>query len=122
MTIPVAFIIEDDHIISKIFETAVKEAQYETRVIYDGKDALDKLGSNTPDLVVLDLHLPSVSGVQVLKAIRNDRRLARTRVIIVSADAVLTDYLREDADLVLIKPVGFFQLREMAVRLKPDKQ
>ena len=69
-------------------------------------------------MVVLDLHLPNVSGKDILKAIRNDTRLSKTRVIIVSADAFQSEYLSEEVDLVLIKPVGFNQLREMASRLK----
>jgi len=119
MTVPIAYIIEDDQVISKIFDTAVREAHYQTEAFFDGNEALEKLTTGKPDLVVLDLHLPGVSGLQVLKAIRSDDRLEGTRVIIVSADATLSEYLRDEADLVLIKPVGFFQLREMAVRMRP---
>ncbi len=118
MSLPKAFIIEDDEIISDIFSKAIQEAGYETISLLDGLDALEQLKHHVPDLVVLDLHLPNVAGLFILKTIRGDSRLAKTRVIIVSADAFQSEYLRDEADLVLIKPVGFHQLREMAERLK----
>jgi len=117
---PVALVIEDDEFVLPIFVAAVKDAHYEPIVIQDGKDAIDKLQEIVPALVILDMRLPRVSGVRILQAIRGDQRLANTRVIIVSADATLTEYVREKADLVLVKPVGYQQLREMAARLKPQ--
>ena len=117
---PLAFIIEDDKVISEIFDTAVVDAGYETKVLRDGKRALQELEINVPHLVVLDLHLPNVPGVRILQHIRQDERYQDCRVIVVSADATLTTFLRESADLVLVKPIGFYQLREMALRLHPD--
>ena len=117
----VAFVIEDDEVISNIYAAAVTEAGYETVIIYDGQDALVKLSESVPDLVVLDMHLPKVSGVHILKTIRESKRHNDTRVMVVSADSTLTAYMREEADLVLIKPVGFYQMRDLAVRLKPSK-
>ena len=122
MVEPVAFVIEDDEVISNIYAPAVTEAGYQTVIIYDGQDALEKLSKSVPDLVVLDMHLPKVSGVHVLKSIREDKRYNDTRVMIVSADSTLTAYMREEADLVLIKPIGFYQMRDMAIRLKPSKK
>jgi two-component system response regulator AdeR len=119
VTVALAFIIEDDEVIARIFEAALREAQYQTEIISDGMAAVSRIKNSTPDLVILDLHLPKVAGVSVLKSIRSDNRLANTKVIVVSADATLTEYLRNTADLVLVKPVGFNQLRELAIRLKP---
>lgn len=119
MVAPIAFVIEDDEIISNIYAAAVTEAGYQTVIIYDGQEALDKLSESVPDLVVLDMHLPKISGVHVLKTIRENKRYESARVIVVSADATLTDFMREEADLVLIKPIGFYQMRDMAERLKP---
>lgn len=118
MNLPLAFIIEDDPVISEIFSRAVQDAGFRTIAILDGAVAAERLGQEVPDIVLLDLHLPNVSGKDILKAIRNDKRLTHTRVIIVSADAFQSEYLGEQADLVLIKPIGFVQLREMAARLK----
>ena len=120
MSTPLAFVIEDDLDALLIFETAVRDAQFDTVVIQTGTEALDRLDKSTPDLVVLDLRLPGVPGISVLQAIRKNTRLIKTRVIVISADATLTEYVREQADLVLVKPVGYNQLREMARRLRPE--
>ena len=120
MPTPIAFVIEDDEFVLPIYVAAVQDAQYEPVVIQDGQEAVEKLRTTVPDLVVLDMRLPGVPGVSILQMIRGDQRLAKTRVIVVSADATLTEYVREKADLVLVKPVGYQQLREMAARLRPD--
>ncbi len=79
MRLPLAYVIEDDEVIAKIFSTAVREAQFETVIIRDGVDAMEKLESSVPDLVILDLHLPGISGINILRWIRNDARFAKTK-------------------------------------------
>jgi CheY-like chemotaxis protein len=120
MSQPLAFVIEDDEIVAGIFVAAVEAANYRAEMIRDGDQALERLKTSVPDLVVLDLRLPKVHGIHVLKAIREDQRLKNTRVVVVSADATQSQFLRDEADLVLIKPIGFNQLREMSERLRPD--
>lgn len=71
-----------------------------------------------PAVVVLDLHLPRISGEQILNHIRADSRLAHTCIIVATADPVKADALAEQTDLVLIKPISFGQLRDMAKRLR----
>jgi len=122
MSLPLAFVIEDDELIAKIFSAAIEEAQYETVIIRNGIEALEVLSSRIPDLVVLDLHLPGISGINILREIRNDNRLKNTRVLIVSADATQTEYLRVQSDQILVKPVGFYMMREAAARFRPQEQ
>jgi two-component system response regulator AdeR len=121
MNLPIAFVIEDDEVIVQIFSTAVREAGYDAVVIRDGIQAMEKLKTEIPDLVVLDLHLPGISGINILREIRRDPRLEKTRVFIVSADTTQSEFLRMHADQVLIKPIGFHALREVAARYKPGQ-
>lgn len=116
---PLAFIIEDDDDMGTIFAAAMQQAGYETEVIADGQLALDRLAELIPDVVVLDLHLPSVSGPDILKHIRRDDRFKETRVIIATADPHLADTLRKDVSFVLDKPVSFRQLSVLSQRLRP---
>ena len=111
-----ALIIEDNRDLAIIFSQALQAAGFVTAIIEDGQQALSRLEIVAPDLVVLDLHIPTVSGVDVLRRIRADVRLAETRVIVATADSSVTKGLREQADLVLIKPVSFTQLRDLAAR------
>jgi DNA-binding response OmpR family regulator len=116
---PLAFIIEDDDDMGTIFAAAMQQAGYETEVIADGQVALDRLAELIPDVVVLDLHLPTVSGPDILKHIRQDVRFNQTRVIIATADPHLADTLRKDVSFVLDKPVSFRQLTVLSQRLRP---
>ncbi len=114
-----AFVVEDDPDLSVIFAQALQAAGFETEVIRDGQVALTRLAQVQPVVVVLDLHLPHISGDAILRHIRTDARLTQTRVIVATADPVMADTLQTEADLVLIKPISFSQLRDLAVRLRP---
>ncbi|MCB0167240.1 MAG: response regulator [Anaerolineae bacterium] len=116
---PLALIIEDDPKLADIFNMALKEAKYDTEIINDGKLALAKLAETVPSVVLLDLHLPGVSGSQILEHIRSDDRLAATRVMLATADTLMAEKLRSKANIVLLKPISFSQLRDLASRLRP---
>ena len=111
-----AFIIEDEPDLSEIFAEALTEAGFITEVISRGDKALARLAETVPDIVILDMHLPGVSGDKILRHIRTDPRLAGTRIVVASADDALAQALEADADLTLLKPVGFIQLRDLARR------
>ena len=114
-----ALIIEDDADLAAIFDEALRAAQFETEVIRAGDEAQRRLRVATPAVVVLDLHLPLVSGTELLKQIRSDERLSKARVIVATADSRLAEELHETADLVLVKPISFSQLRDLSARFKP---
>jgi two-component system response regulator AdeR len=115
---PLALIIEDEDDLSFIFAEAIGEAGFETEIIKTGDEALARLAELVPDLVILDLHLPRVVGTDILARIRQDGRLDGTRVIVATADATRAEILHERADLVLLKPIGYRQLRDLATRLR----
>lgn len=117
MTKPLAFIVEDHEMLSSLFEEAFVEAGYETEVALDGQVASTRLKEIVPSLILLDLHLPHVSGAELLKQIRADSRLDDTRIIVASADGTWSGHLDKDVDFVLNKPVSYVQLRTLASRL-----
>lgn len=112
-----AMIIEDDEDLSEIFGQALTAAQFKVEIIRDGTVAQRRLRELQPDIVVLDMHLPNISGADILHQIRDDHRLAKTRVVITTADALMGESFRNQADLVLIKPITFTQLRDLTSRL-----
>jgi DNA-binding response OmpR family regulator len=114
-----ALIIEDDSDLASIFAEALQAAQFKTEIIADGAAAQSRLQEVLPQLVVLDLHLPRVSGEALLRQIRSTPALAKVKVVIASADPITADMLSPESDLVLIKPVSYSQLRDLAQRLKP---
>ena len=58
MSLPLALILEDDPKLAELYETVLKQCQYETMVIESGQEAQNKLGSLSPALILLDIHLP----------------------------------------------------------------
>jgi len=118
---PLAYIVEDNEDSVTIFRGALELAGYEVDVAYDGAVALKHLTEFVPDLIILDLHIPNVSGDKVLQQIRADVRLDDTRVFLATADANMAAQLRDQAELVLLKPIGFSQLKDLAERFRPKE-
>jgi len=115
-TKPLALIIEDNEDQNLVFTNALMQAGYQTESIQDGPTAMKWLSEVTPDMVILDLHIPGINGGLILREIRNDPRSQHAHVIIVSADAEFASSLQAQVDLVLLKPVSFTQLSLLASR------
>lgn len=118
-----ALIIEDDEDLAAIFAEALRGIDFEVENLTDGDRARERLvNGETPFLILLDMHLPRVSGQDLLKTIKTDRRFAGTWTIISTADARLAEQFRDQVDFALIKPVQFTQLKGIAGRLKPKDE
>lgn len=116
-----ALIVEDDEDLASIFAEALRGIGYDVELVADGRVAQERLKTGTaPFLILLDMHLPHVSGAELLtNIIKVDERLAKTMVIITTADARMGDTYGDQVDFVLIKPISFVQLRDLTSRLKP---
>ena len=112
-----ALVIEDDADVVRIFSRALRKAGFEVEAAYTGGQALKKLRTATPTLVVLDIALPEVSGTDILEHIRSDPRLSNTFVILATAYSHLVQTIKDKSDLVLLKPVSYIQLRDLSKRL-----
>ncbi len=117
MSKPQGLVIEDNEDLATIFSAALEASGCETHIINDGQDALDYLGRARPQIIILDLHLPRVSGEIILRRIRADPAFAETRIVIATADPQMADMLHDESDLILLKPVSFTQLRDLSARL-----
>jgi CheY-like chemotaxis protein len=117
MSNKLAFVIEDDFDGSMVFAKALEANGLEPEQIMTGNLAIERLERSVPTLVILDLHLPVVSGPDILRKIRADGRLSDTLVVVVTADPRMADIIREEADLVLLKPTTFSQVRDLVGRL-----
>jgi DNA-binding response OmpR family regulator len=110
-------VIEDDFDAANIFAAALKATGIHTEIISDGKTALARLNETTPRVIILDMHLPEIAGPDILRQIRADDRLKETRVLVATADPRMAESVEDIADLVLIKPITFSQVRDLAERL-----
>ncbi len=116
---PLAFLVEDDPSLANIFKTCVEKAGFETVVAKDGAIAVELFNQYTPDLFILDLHVPVYSGDELLKMIKATPRFSDARILLATADARMAELLRPEVDFVLDKPVSSRQLIRLAERLAP---
>lgn len=119
---PFALIIEDEREIAALFRHVLDMAGFHTELIFHGQVAVERLAQSKPDLVLLDLRLPVVPGAEIIKLIRNDKRLNYTKIIVVSAHAYLVKSLVEKPDYTLLKPVGINQLTKLVAQVQLSKK
>jgi pilus assembly protein CpaE len=104
--------VDDEEQIRKLLSTWLARHGYEVTVANDGWEALKAIRTKAPDLVITDVNMPNMNGLELTRRLRSDHRTARIPVIMLSArkqaDDVLTGYA-EGADEYIPKPV------EMAV-------
>ena len=116
---PFALIVEDDRDIVALFRHVLDLAGYRTEIVLHGKVAVEHLAKSTPDIVLLDLNLPGVSGGEILSFMDGDERLKNVPVVVITAHAHLVETLPVEPDLVLIKPVNIEQMRELILQICP---
>ncbi len=78
-------IVEDEPDILKMTQFRMKKAGYETVVATDGQEALDKVKSESPDLILLDYKLPVMDGVEVYLKLKEDEALSKIPVVFLTA-------------------------------------
>lgn len=96
-------IVEDDHALRDMFAVMLTLGGFETSEARTGFEALRRLDSRAPDLVVLDLLLPGIDGFAVQQEIAADAVLRRIPVVVVTASTDNLSHL--DVSCVLRKPV-----------------
>jgi DNA-binding response OmpR family regulator len=116
LTLPYAVIIEDDPKLSMIYQIALEHAGFRTALDINGNKYHSLLDSAKPALIVLDIHLPFASGVDILNEIRD--KYSDTIIAVTTADIFKAKTLQGKADHVLIKPVSVASLLKIAEAAK----
>lgn len=118
---PFALLIEDDRDIATLFRHVLDMAGYNSECVYDGIEAMKRLSVLQPDVVLLDLQLPGLSGVDILKNMRADERMKTIPVVVITAYAYYAKSLPVEPDLFLLKPVDIHDLSNLIQRLRDKK-
>jgi CheY-like chemotaxis protein len=87
-------IIEDDQIVANVYRNKLAVEGYKAEVAADGESGLKVMRTFQPQLIILDLMLPTISGVDVIKEIRNEPDFARTPIIVFS-NTYLTNLIQD---------------------------
>lgn len=119
MTKPFAMIIEDDRDTVALFRHVLDFAGFKTEIVLRGEKAMERLDIVIPDIILLDLSLPGVSGTVILDKIHSEDRLKEIPVIVVTGHAHMAMGLQSESDLILLKPVSVDQLTNLILRLRP---
>ena len=77
-------LIEDDQAIARMYQLSLREHGYQVRIARDGEAGLAAIRSLRPPLVLLDIRLPKLDGIQVLERLQSDPALRRTKVVMLS--------------------------------------
>jgi len=111
-------IVEDEKDIAKMLDYNLKKEGYKTSLARDGEDALDLAVREHPDLILLDLMLPGVDGLEVCKELKKERTTSGIPIIMLTAKSRESDKivgLELGADDYVTKP---FSPRELIARIK----
>ncbi|PIQ88616.1 MAG: DNA-binding response regulator [Candidatus Omnitrophica bacterium CG11_big_fil_rev_8_21_14_0_20_42_13] len=111
-------IVEDEKDIVKMLDYNLKKENFRVLSCGDGEDALKLASREQPDLILLDLMLPGIDGLEVCKSLKNERKTANIPIIMLTAKSQETDKvigLELGADDYIAKP---FSPRELIARIK----
>ena len=112
------WIVEDEPDIADLVAHHVRKERFDASVFHDGEDFLKALDRELPDLVILDLMLPGVDGLDICRIMRSHGRTVSVPVIILTAKDTELDIvlgLELGADDYMVKP---FSVRELMARIK----
>lgn len=119
MTSNCVVVLEDDPELGELIVEALSgELGCGVRLFANGSDALDWLasdlaGARVPELLILDIHVPGASGLEILEYVKSEARFANTRIVMSSSDSVLLDKARGKADWLLLKPAAYSHFIEI---------
>ncbi len=111
-------IVEDDPDICEILAYNLEQEGYETEVFHNGQKALDSVLKNPPELVLLDLMLPGLNGLEFARILRKDESAGNLPIIMITARSEEIDILQgleQGADDYITKP---FRPKEVIARVK----
>ena len=91
--------IEDEHFISELYARALKKGGYAVTVIADGQEALVEAQKNTYDIILLDLMVPNLTGIEILRVLRDPARVPPLKAkIIITTNLEQREDVRSDIE------------------------
>ena len=112
--------VDDEKHIVRLIQVNLERQGYEVLPAYDGKEALQKVGEERPDLIVLDVMMPYMDGFEVLQNLRRDPTTRDIPVIMLTAKAQDADVFRgwqSGVDCYLTKPFNPMELVSFVKRI-----
>jgi two-component system alkaline phosphatase synthesis response regulator PhoP len=112
-------IVEDEEDAAELFAEMMRVSGFRVLKTSKSAPAISMMTADKPDLVLLDIMMPEISGLDILRQMRRDPNLANIPVIMVTAKSMPADIkngMEAGASTYLTKPVGFQELKEAVER------
>jgi CheY-like chemotaxis protein len=112
-------IIEDEEDAAELFAEMMRVSGFRVLKTSNSAPALAMMAAEKPDVLILDIMMPEISGLDILRQMRRDPELADIPVVVVSAKSMPADIkngMEAGASTYLTKPVGFLDLKEAVDR------
>ena len=116
-------VVEDEPDAAELFAEMMRVNGFRVVKMFSSTPAIATIIQEKPDVVILDVMMPDVSGLEVLRYMRRDPDLTHIPVIVVSAKSMPSDIrigMEAGASAYLTKPVGYLDLKQAVERLTKD--
>jgi len=113
-------VVDDDPVIQKLLEVNFEMEGYHVATANDGAEALATVAARPPDMVVLDVMMPKLDGIEVVRRMKADAATAAVPVLLLSARAQakdITEGLEAGADAYMTKPFDPVELLDRVASL-----
>lgn len=104
---PLILIAEDDTLTRELLAQTLQIAGFQVVTASNGREALNEIFMKTPDLVVLDMYMPGITGFEVIEQIKVQPELNHVKIVAVTGSAMIDHHEQlKLVDILLKKPVG----------------
>ena len=116
-------VVEDEADAAEMFAEMMRVNGFRVVKSFSSGPAINMIADEMPDVVILDVMMPDISGLEVLKYMRREPHLAKIPVIVISAKSMPSDIktgMDAGASVYLTKPVGFLELKQAVEKVFAD--
>ncbi len=113
-------VVDDDTIIQEFLTEILREEGHEVEIVENGKDALDRLGSGDYDVILLDIKLPGMSGIELYKYMQKAVKPLARRVVFITGDVMSDDtmgFIKSSGTPYITKPFDAEHLKKEIARI-----
>ena len=117
-----ALVVDDIQVAATTIAETLDLLGYETRVAYGSRPAIESLAHRLPDVILLDINMPGLDGIEVCRYLRRDPRTAKIPIIAISVEAqeeTVAQARKAGVDAFLLKPIDIDVLEKTLKRILP---
>lgn len=117
-------IVEDDVNVAEAISDMVGQFDWETKIVHDPRAAIQAFHQQSPALILLDLNIPGINGMEVLRYVKRDPVAGDTAVVFVTIEdnpTIMEEALEAGAMDYLVKPIDAKRIEGILDKLRPKE-